>query len=188
MIVGFLLFGAAWGLLFGVVYWLLPGEVAGRHTRVQALGLAVVGYWTLGVFPHLKYPANPPGVGDPGTIGHRQGLYVAFLALSVIGALVAAFAYHRLGLLGRGWQRLGVRGTVVGVLYAAYAGVLSAWLPNSDPGRVAPELVAAFRWLSLAGVSIFWAVLAGAFVLFAHRWVAPTGARGWRRPETGHPM
>jgi hypothetical protein len=177
MIIGFLLFGAAWGVLFGLAYWFLPGGAAGRRTPVQALGLALVGYWTLGVFPHLKYPANPPGVGDPGTIGYRQGLYFGFLALSVTGALVAALGYHHLGQLGRGWQRLRIRGALVGVTYAAYAAAMSTFLPNSaDPVRMAPEFVAEFRWLSLAGVSIFWAVLAGAFVLFARRWVARTGS------------
>lgn len=177
VIVGFLLFGGAWGTLFGLAYWLLPGEAAGAHTRVQALGLALVGYWTLGVFPHFKYPANPPGVGNPETVGYRQGLYFTFLALSVIGALLGAVAYRHLGRLGRGWQRPRVRGSLVGALYAGYLGAMSVFLPNSpDAVRMAPELVAEFRWLSLVGVSIFWAVLAGAFALFAPRWIAPTGA------------
>ncbi len=176
MIIGFLLFGAAWGTLFGVAYWLLPGHAAGAHVRVQALGLALAGYWTLGVFPHFKYPANPPGVGNPETVGYREGLYFSFLALSVIGALLAAVAYRHVGRLGRGWQRARVRGTLVGVLYAIFLGAMSVFLPNSpDPVRMAPELVAEFRWLSLVGVSVFWAVLAGAFVLFAPRWIAPTG-------------
>jgi len=176
MIVGFLVFGAAWGTLFGLAYWLVPGEAVGAHPRIRALGLALVGYWTLGGFPHFKYPANPPGVGNPETVGSRQGFYFAFLALSVIGALLGAMAYRHLGRLGRGWQRPRVRGSLVGVLYAVYAGAMSVFLPNSpDPVRMAPELVAEFRWLSLVGVSIFWAGLAGAFVLFAPCWIAPTG-------------
>ncbi len=176
MIVGFLLFGAAWGTLFGLAYWLLPGETEKAHTPIRALGLAMVGYWTLGVLPHFKYPANPPGVGNPETVGYRQGLYFALLALSVIGALLGAIAYHHLGRLRRGWQRPLVRGSLVGVLYAVYAGAISVFLPNNpDPVRMPPELVAEFRWLSLVGVSIFWAVLAAAFVIFAPCRIVLTG-------------
>jgi len=140
LIIGFLLFGAAWGTLLGLAYWLLPGGAVGAHTRVQALCLTLAGYGTLGVFPHFKYPANPPGVGNPETVGYRQGLYFAFLALSVIGALLGAVAYRHLAHLGRGWRRPRVRGSLVGVLYAAYVGALTVFLPNSpDPVEWPPS-------------------------------------------------
>jgi hypothetical protein len=43
---------------------------------------------------------------------------------------------------------------------------------RADPVRLAPGLVAEFQWLTLVGVSIFWTVLPGAFVLFARRSLA----------------
>jgi Probable cobalt transporter subunit (CbtA) len=173
MIIGLLVFGAAWGLFFGLAYWLLPAAAPGRRARVQALFLALAGYWTLGLFPHLKYPANPPGMGDPSTIGYRQGLYFGFLALSVMGALIAALTYHLLGRLGGRWQRLPVRGALAGIVYAVFAGAMTLGFPDrADPLRLAPGLVAEFQWLTLVGVSIFWTVLPGAFVLFARRSLA----------------
>ena len=39
----------------------------------------------MAIFPFLKYPANPPGVGEPESIGYRQTLYVGFIALAVLG-------------------------------------------------------------------------------------------------------
>jgi hypothetical protein len=181
MIIGFLMFGGAWGLLFGLAYWMLPAEAPGRRAQLQTIVLALAGYWTLGVFSQLKYPANPPGVGDPATIGHRQELYFGFLALSVMGALIGALTYHLLGRLGSRWQRLRARGALAGIVYAAFAGAMSLGFPDSaDPARMAPELVAEFQWLSLAGVSIFWTVLTGVFVLFARRPLALPA-----KPEAG---
>lgn len=173
MILGFLLLGAGWGLLFGLAYWFVPAEASRRRALGQALTLALAGYWALGLFPALKYPANPPGVGDPATIGYRQGLYFGFLALSVMAVLMTALTYLGLGRLGGVWQRVGVRGALAGGVYAASAGAIGMFLPSSaDPVRTAPELVTEFRWLSLAGVSIFWIVLAVAFVVLAGRSLA----------------
>lgn len=55
----------------------------GQSTAVVAL----VGFVALGLVPFLVYPANPPAVGDPATIGARTGTYFGLLAVSVLGAL-----------------------------------------------------------------------------------------------------
>ena len=44
------------------------------------------------VVPFLKYPANPPSVGDPDTIGKRTALYFLMMLLSVLLAVAAAIA------------------------------------------------------------------------------------------------
>jgi len=49
--------------------------------------------------PALKYPANPPAVGNPETIYYRQSLYVAFLVISGFSALGLAFLYRKMGAL-----------------------------------------------------------------------------------------
>ena len=175
LIIGFLLYGAVWGLIFGLIYWFLRGRMSGRHARRQTLGLALVGYWVLGIFPLLKYPANPPGVGDPATIGYRQGLYFSFLALSLIGALLVSLVYRDLGRVGQSWQRPSVRVPIVAIFSLMYAGALTLLMPdNPDPVPMPPQLVARFRWLSMAGITVFWLVLGGTFVLLAHRWTIQT--------------
>ena len=74
-----LLYGVSWALALGGTLVLaqdrLPGPTLGRRAALLALAAA----WAFAVLPALKYPANPPGVGDPETIGLRQGLYVAVL-------------------------------------------------------------------------------------------------------------
>jgi hypothetical protein len=58
-----------------------------------ALLLAALAWWAIIVVPFIKYPANPPAVGDPETIGYRQSLYITMLLLSASGtALVVGLS------------------------------------------------------------------------------------------------
>ncbi len=43
----------------------------------------------MSLMPGLKYPPNPPAVGNPETIGYRTELYFVMMLLS-IGIVIAA--------------------------------------------------------------------------------------------------
>jgi predicted cobalt transporter CbtA len=170
LLFGLALYGMAWGALFGLVAWFLPWDAARSSMRRQAFALVLAAYWTVGLFPLLKYPANPPGVGDAATVGYRQMLYVGFLALSFLGALLVAVVYRRLGRGGGVWQQRRVRGVIVALIYVAYVVVLSIGMPdNPDDVPMPVALVATFRWLSLAGATVFWVVLGSLFALLIAR-------------------
>src|SRR5437763_13892816 len=94
LFIGYLFYGIGWGALFGVAAGLLPVLTRMPLTVKQGLGLVLASCWTVGIFPKLKYPANPPGVGTAATIGFRQEVYLAILLLSVLGTLLAAVAYQ----------------------------------------------------------------------------------------------
>lgn len=157
---GFGLYGLVWALLFGLVYaaahrW-FRGSGFGR-----ALALAGLVYWAVALFPFLKYPANPPGVGDPETIAYRQGLYLAFLGLSVLGTALAAAVGVRLKRAGWLWALACV---------ALYSAVLFLLMPaNPDRVRMPEGMVASFRVLSLGGLTLFWLVLGLGFGLLLGR-------------------
>lgn len=159
LVFGFVLYGVVWGLLFGVLFhvtraWQPPAWTSTR----QGLLLALLAGWSVAVFPFVKYPANPPGVGDPAMIGYRQGFYLGFIGLSVLGA-VLAFGLERSMSRGRrsAWP-------VVLGLYMAYLVVVYLAMPsNPDPLRMPSQVVWKFRALSLAGLVLFWGVLGGAF-------------------------
>ena len=51
------------------------------------------------IVPNLKYPANPPSVGEPETIGMRTGFYFLMMLIS-IAAMVAAITLRK-GLVPR---------------------------------------------------------------------------------------
>lgn len=171
LLVGFLLYGAIWGLLFGMLShsmqaWQPPAWTVGRRGFLFAL---LVG-WSVAVFPFVKYPANPPGVGEPETIAYRQGLYFGFIGLSVAGSALAV-GLHRLlsrrtqvSLVGQ------VHWALALALYVIYTVTVFMVMPaNPDPIEMPAQLVWTFRAISLAGLILFWGVLGGAFGWLSRR-------------------
>jgi hypothetical protein len=82
-------YGVALGGLFGLAFAIAWGRIGRFGARTTAGLLAIAGFVTVELVPFLKYPANPPAVGNPDTIGHRTGLYLLMIA---IAALVAGGA------------------------------------------------------------------------------------------------
>jgi predicted cobalt transporter CbtA len=165
LVLGFALYGAICGVLLGLFGYLTQSWRPATWTMLRhALVLAILMGWTVALFPFLKYPANPPGVGEPETVGYRQGLFVGFIALSVVGTALAVGLLrlrHRL----TGTSSRGQRAWLVSVAtYAIYAITLYAVFPtNPDPMAMPAELVWAFRIISFAGLMLFWLVLGVAF-------------------------
>ncbi len=155
LFVGFLLYGGAWGLLFALLLYAIRPWFADMGR--QGFFLSVLLGWAVAIFPWLKYPANPPGVGAAETIGYRQELFLLFIALSLIGTFVA-LAVERT-FRGSGRARV-----VVLVVYLIYLVVIFLAIPfNPDEVRLPAELVREFRILSLLGQLIFWTTMGAAF-------------------------
>jgi hypothetical protein len=164
-IVGWVFYGLFMGLLFGVVYALARPGFGNAGIVPNALLSVLVAYWLVALLPFLKYPANPPGVGDPETITYRQTLFVLFWVLSIGGVLVAGWAYH----VARPRASTATAWAVAAAVYGVYAAGLFLLLPpNPDPVQMPPTLVASFRALSLVGLTLFWIVLGAAFALLLH--------------------
>jgi len=115
----------------------------------------------LSLFPFLKYPVNPPGVGESGTLVFRQGFQFLFFALSM-GGMVALLllldrANHRVGLPSK--KQLAF--AELGLLYMAFAVVLYFVLPSNPDAVTAPsDLVWRFRMFSIVGHFLLWGLLA----------------------------
>ncbi len=161
--IGFLMYGFSWALLFGALYYLAQRWLPGADASKQGLVLALLGYWAIGLMPFLKYPANPPGVGDPVTIGYRQNLYFGLLAITLMGAglSVALNRYLSRSMNGSktSWLTLVFLAVFSGVVYLAMPG-------NPDPVQMPESLLTNFRVLSLVGVTLFWGVLGLGFARF----------------------
>ena len=84
--------GIAMGSLFGIVYSLSRNSLPGKNDVAKAVVLSGIMWVTLYLIPFLKYPANPPTVGDADTVVLRTILYLSFIAISGIGA----FAFYKL--------------------------------------------------------------------------------------------
>src|SRR6266536_1969858 len=65
LFLGYILYGIGWGSLFGIICWFAQARLseASKVSWEWVFGLLFICYWTFCLFPQLKYPANPPGVG-----------------------------------------------------------------------------------------------------------------------------
>lgn len=164
LLVASLAVGLAFGVLYAVVHALLHREEGDHWGRALRLGLA--GFFGVALVPFLRYPANPPGVGDGATIDSRAHLWTVALVIGLVGASLAA-------LVARGLRERGVAAryrqlAVVGVGAATVA--LTFVLPdNTDPIQAPVHLVWDFRLLSLATLVLLWGGLAVSYGLLGER-------------------
>jgi hypothetical protein len=149
-------FGLALGGLFALTFAAVQGRVLRLRPSHTAGLLALAGYLIVFAVPFLKYPANPPGVGDPGTIGRRTALYVSMIAVSILAAVVA----YR------------VRRPLLGLaVYIALVAAAAFVLPpvHEVPKGFPAETLWHFRLASLGTQACIWATLGLGFGLLADR-------------------
>jgi predicted cobalt transporter CbtA len=91
---GVVVYSAAFGGLFALVFAFANGRAGNFGARAGSALLAAGGFIAVYVAPSLKYPPNPPAVGDPATIGHRTALYFILMVISV-AAMVGAVVLRR---------------------------------------------------------------------------------------------
>jgi predicted cobalt transporter CbtA len=145
--------GMSIGALFGIVFAYGRPSLPGSSNKRKALVLAGIMGFVLFIVPALKYPANPPAVGDPETIYYRQALYVAFMSISGFSALGLAMLFKKMGAFK-------ARAAVVSGIYAAImTAAFLAMPPNPDEVTAPMDLVTNFRIASALTMSAFWGIL-----------------------------
>jgi predicted cobalt transporter CbtA len=151
--------GLSVGALFGIVFiygrnLLLPNSNSNIR---KALVLAGIMWFVLFLVPALKYPSNPPAVGDPETIYYRESLYIGLLAISGFAALGLALLYRKLGIIAENKRN---RIIVIPLIYAAIiVGAFIILPPNPDEITAPMDLVQGFRIASAFTMSVFWGLL-----------------------------
>ncbi|MDQ1394758.1 MAG: hypothetical protein QOG64_17, partial [Acidimicrobiaceae bacterium] len=151
---------------FGVVFAAVRHRLATRTDGRRSLFLAAAGFVAVSLVPFVKYPANPPSVGDPDTITRRTLLYLVILAWSVIGT----WAAWRLARWLRDERQLPEERWVplAAIAFAVIIGAGLAGLPGSPDKVAAPAtLIWRFRLAVAGGSAVFWATLGLAFGLVA---------------------
>ena len=140
--------GLAMGSLFGIVYALSRNSLPGKNDVIKSVILAGIMWFTIYIIPFLKYPANPPTVGDGETVMLRAILYVSFIALSGIGVVI----FYKLS------QKLQNNKKYFGLFgYVIFITILFFVMPENPDEITAPmNLVNEFRLMSVLGVSSFW--------------------------------
>jgi predicted cobalt transporter CbtA len=158
--------GLSIGSLYGIVFAYTRGSISGTNNKKKALIVAGIMWLVLFLMPALKYPPNPPAVGNPETIYYRQSLYVAFLAISGFSALGLAFLYRKMMMASSNNTKKKAI-IIPSALYAVImAGAYLAMPANPDPINAPIDLVIGFRITSAITISVFWALLGIIFGTF----------------------
>jgi len=149
--------GMSIGALFGIVFAYSRNSLPKGHTVKKTFVLAAIMWLTIFLIPFLKYPANPPTVGDADTVVLRQILYLLFIAISGLSAVGFFVLYKKLQNKKKGFAFVG---------YAVFITAVFFMMPPSPDEVTAPmDLVNGFRTMSVVAVSTFWvaeAIILGA--------------------------
>lgn len=83
------IYGLAFGGLFALFFAYAYGRLFQASPRVTATWLGLFGFLVVFLVPFVKYPATPPAIGDPETIGERTLLYFGMIVISLLSAFIA---------------------------------------------------------------------------------------------------
>jgi len=179
---GAILYGVAMGGLFALVFTVAYGRIGLRTAKGPAAMLGLFAFIGICVVPMLKYPPNPPAIGQEDTIGKRTVLYLVMVLLSIAAIVVAIVVRRRLVPRFGGWNAT----LLVGAGYVVAMGLCYLLLPgiNEVPQQGLPGVVDAvtdtgvtfppavlwnFRIASVGVQVVTWATIALAFGPLAER-------------------
>ncbi|WP_127500836.1 CbtA family protein [Actinoplanes solisilvae] len=167
------LYGAAMGGILATAYTLLRRRLRTPSDTRAALSLAGAALLGIVLVPYVKYPPNPPAVGDPGTINQRTVSYLAILVIGLVAVWAAVVAKRT---QPTEWRQ--AIAAVIGFLVVVVVGY--ALLPNINevPATFPPDLLWSFRIASLGTQAVLWTALGLAFAA-----LLTTGRRKAAEPE-----
>ncbi|MEV7840861.1 CbtA family protein [Streptomyces albidoflavus] len=172
---GVLVFGVAIGGIAAIAFCVALGRIGRFGPRATAAFVALGGLIAVYVVPFLKYPANPPAVGDGDTIGKRTALFFLLVLLSVLLAVGAVLLGRRLA------PRLGNWNATVAAGAAFLLAVTLAYVFLPSYNEVGPDfpgqLLWQFRLATLAVQAVLWTVFGLVFGALAERLLTPESPR-----------
>ena len=185
---GLLIFGVAMGALFAVVFCVISGRARGIAPRPLSALLAAGAFIAVYLVPFVKYPPNPPAVGQADTIRGRTGWYVVLVLASVVLAVAAVWLARRLVARLGAWNG----GLLATAAYLVPIAVVAVLLPGIDetpqplrdasgaivyPGFPA-DVLYEFRLLALGTQLVLWATIGLVFGTLAGRLLGERAGSG----------
>ena len=157
LLTGALTYGAALGGIFGLVFAIAYGRIRVANPRALSAALAAIGFVAIVIVPALKYPANPPSVGSPETIGIRTGAFFLLIAISVAAAVLAVQIELRLHDRFGGWNA----SLLAAVLFLLVVAAIAHFLPEFSevPASFPATLLWRFRVAALAMQALQWSAM-----------------------------
>ena len=152
------LYGLVIGILFCGAFLVVRHRLRLADDFRRVVVVAGAGFIVTALIPALKYPANPPAVGDPDTIAQRT---VGYFALLIWGLVVVTLVWIIHQRLSNRAVSIATRSIVcsacgIGLVAASYM-----LLPDSVPipSDMPAGLIWRFRLISLAGLATTWLTL-----------------------------
>jgi hypothetical protein len=176
------LYGVAMGGLLATAYTLLRRRLRTPDDTRAAFGLAGAALVGVVLVPFLKYPANPPAVGDPATINQRTISYLSIVVIGLVAVWAGVVASRSLRSTAPEWLR--AIAAVAGFLIVVTVGYVL--LPSIDevPDTFPPSLLWNFRISSLGTQATLWVALGLAFAALLSRLGARPPAVEREKSET----
>jgi hypothetical protein len=176
LFVAVMVYSTAFGGLFGLAFAFAYGRVdSALSAQGVSLLLAATGFIAIYLIPNLKYPANPPSVGNPDTIGIRTALYFIMIALSVAGMIVATSSKRMFVPRFGEWNAT----LIVAAGYLILVAIAGLLLPpiNEVPEAFPAVVLWKFRVASMGAQLIMWGTLGLLFGGLTERAFATGGSR-----------
>jgi hypothetical protein len=168
---GVTVYSVAFGGLFALAFALCYGRMGAFSPRATSALIAISGFIAVYAVPILKYPANPPSIGNPDTIGLRTAIYFGMLLLSLVSMIVAWNVRSRL------LDSLGVwnAALVAAAVYLVVVVVFALAMPSLDevPEGFPAVVLWQFRIASLGAQAVMWTVLGLGFGAWVARDLTP---------------
>ena len=167
LVVAVTLYGAAVGVMFGLVFAFLRDRMAARDDWTRSLRLSAALFAGLFFLPFLKYPADPPGTGDPSSIAFRTTAYLVAVAVCVAAVFVAWSVGRTLREQGMGSA---ARQALIGAgLVAVLALFFMAMPPATTQGDFPADVLWDFRVSAVGTQAVLWTLLGAGFGLLCER-------------------
>ena len=164
---GVTVYNTAFGGLFALAFAICFRRMGDYSPRVTAGLIALSGFIAVYAVPILKYPANPPSIGNPDTIGIRTAIYFGMILLSFVSMIAAWNVRNRLVDQFGAWNA-----TLIGAAVYLVAVVLFALaMPplNEVPEGFPAVVLWQFRMASLGAQAIMWTVIGLGFGAWVER-------------------
>jgi predicted cobalt transporter CbtA len=150
-----LVVGVLFGVVFAVVFAQLRHRLPGATDVARSLWLALIGFGVFVLAPTITIPANPPAVGDPGSVNSRTGIWALTIVLAAL-LVIAGFVLNS-QLRAKGLSDA-TRTAVVAAAGIVTAGV-AIWAVPASPDGIAADMGAQLVWdFRLASIGM-WALL-----------------------------
>jgi len=159
---GVIVYNAAFGGLFALVFAFAHGRVGKLSPRAVSALLAAGGFIAVYVVPSLKYPANPPSVGESETIGYRTALYFLMMLISIAAMAGAVVLRQRLVSRQGAWPGGAWSATLTAAAcYIVAVGAAQIVLPgiNEVPDGFPAVVLWQFRIASLGMQFVMWTTI-----------------------------